>query len=75
MQTLKAIRSRLDLTQEALGKVIGLTKARVSQLESGSGRISPAAARLLIDHAATQGVRISFDDIYSATAGTEKAAA
>lgn len=64
MQTLKAIRTRLNLTQEALGVVIGVTKARVSQLESGQGEIGTDAARRLIEHANLSGIDLSFDDIY-----------
>lgn len=43
----KAARQRLQLTQEQLGKALGVTRNAVNQWEMGVRRISEPTARLL----------------------------
>lgn len=67
MSNLLSIRRRLGLNQVELGKVIGCTKSRVSQIEKRpDDDISPDAARKLVAYAAEQGVSVTYDDIYGA---------
>ncbi len=64
MNNVKAIRQRLELTQEALAKGIGCTQGNVGHYERGQS-LPPEMARRLIAFAAELGHCVSFDDIYS----------
>ena len=64
MNNVKAIRQRLQLTQEALAKGIGCTQGNVGHYERGQS-LPPEMARRLIAFAAELGHCVSFDDIYS----------
>ena len=63
MNNVKAIRQRLELTQEALAKGIGCTQGNVGHYERGQS-LPPEMARRLIAFAASLGQCVSFDDIY-----------
>lgn len=63
MNNVKAIRQRLELTQEALAKGIGCTQGNVGHYERGQS-LPPEMARRLIAFAAERGHCVSFDDIY-----------
>ena len=67
MNNVKAIRQRLELTQEALARGIGCTQGNVGHYERGQ-MLPPEMARRLIEFAATLGLRVSYDDIYGGEA-------
>ncbi|MDM5178492.1 helix-turn-helix transcriptional regulator [Massilia sp. DJPM01] len=64
MNHIRQIRDRLGVSQAALAKALGIVQGSISNYESGAGLPSPQVAALLIKHAATLGVSITFDDIY-----------
>lgn len=72
INTVRSIRERLGVTQAALAAGIGVTQGNVSLYERGQ-TIPPRVAGALIQFAASRGVQITFDDIYSPRA--EQAAA
>lgn len=63
MNTIKAIRERLGLTQSALAEGIGCTQGNVVHYERGQ-TVPPEAAKRLIAFAATKGVVVTYEDIY-----------
>jgi len=63
MSSIKSIRARLGLTQQALADGIGCTQGNVWHYEQGQ-TVPPSAATRLIEFAATLGLRIGFDHIY-----------
>ena len=63
MSNIKAIRTRLAVTQTELAKGIGCTQGNVGHYERGQG-MPPDVARRLIDYAATLGHCLTFNDIY-----------
>lgn len=64
MNRLKTIRHRLGITQEALGEILGVTKSRVSQYESGKGEPDASAVRKLISAARLKGHVVTFEEVY-----------
>jgi putative transcriptional regulator len=64
MNTIKAIRDRLGLSQDALAQGMGCTQGNVGHYERGQ-TVPPKAARRLIEFARTRNVALTFDDIYS----------
>ena len=77
MNQIKAIRTRLGITQTALADGIGCTQGNVWHYEQGQ-MVPPDAAKKLISFAKTLGHDVSFEDIYGAPddqATTEKASA
>ena len=64
MNTIKAIRTRLGLTQSALAEGIGCTQGNVGHYENKGQTVPPEVARRLIAFAATLGVQLSYEDIY-----------
>lgn len=65
MSNIKAIRSRLGLTQVALAKGIGCTQGNIGHYEHRGQMMPPDVARRLIGYAKSLGQAISFDDIYA----------
>lgn len=63
MSNIKAIRTRLGVTQTELAKGIGCTQGNVGHYERGQG-MPPDVARRLIDYATTLGHALTFNDIY-----------
>lgn len=63
MNTIKAIRERLGLTQSALADGIGCTQGNVVHYERGQ-TVPPEAAKRLIAFAATKAVVVTYEDIY-----------
>lgn len=64
MNTIKAIRTRLGLTQTALAEGIGCTQGNVGHYENKGQTVPPEVARRLIAFAAGLGVQLSYEDIY-----------
>lgn len=64
MSTIKAIRERLGLTQEELGKGIGCTQGNVGHYERGQQILPPDRAGVLIDFASSRGLALTMDQIY-----------
>jgi putative transcriptional regulator len=65
MNTIKSIRTRLGLTQAALAKGIGCTQGNVGHYENKGQTVPPDVARRLITYAASLGVPLTFDDVYT----------
>jgi putative transcriptional regulator len=63
MNTIKAIRERLGVTQAELAKKMGCTQGNVGHYERGQ-TVPPDAAKRLIDYAGSLGHTITFNDIY-----------
>lgn len=63
MSNIKAIRTRLGVTQTELAKGIGCTQGNVGHYERGQG-VPPDVAKRLIDYAHGLGHVLTFDDIY-----------
>ncbi|AZW22940.1 helix-turn-helix domain-containing protein [Bordetella bronchiseptica] len=64
MKPISIIRQRLGVTQAALAVGIGVTQGNVSHYERGQ-TIPPDVARRLIDFARSQGLSLTFDQIYA----------
>lgn len=64
MHNLKSIRERLGLTQQALADGLGCTQGNIGHYEKGQN-VSPEVARKLISLAASRGLELTFDHIYS----------
>jgi len=64
MNTIKAIRTRLGLTQSALAEGIGCTQGNVGHYENKGQTVPPEVARRLIAFAAGLGAHLTYDDIY-----------
>lgn len=63
MSPIRLIRKALRLSQEALADILGCSQSNVSFYEGGQS-FPPEAAKRLIAHAASQGMRISLDQVY-----------
>ena len=63
MSNIKAIRTRLGVTQTELAKGIGCTQGNVVHYERGQG-MPPDMARRLIDYAHSLGHVLTFNEIY-----------
>lgn len=63
MNSISRIRGQLGVTQSALASVLRVSQGNVSHYERGQG-MPPDVAKRLIAFAATQGVALSFEDIY-----------
>jgi putative transcriptional regulator len=63
MNSIKSLRARLGVTQEALAAGIGVTQGNVSNYERGQ-QVPPDVARRLITYAHGLGHGVTFDDIY-----------
>lgn len=82
MQSIRDIRERLGMTQEAIADGIGVTQSNVSHYEQGRQQMPPDVARRLIALAHSLGHELTFDDIYAGprsnsgepTPSTERAA-
>ena len=75
MSNLRAIRTRLGMTQSVMAAELGCTKAMVSLYERGRPVLPVAAAGKLIAAARSRGVEISYDDIYRVVTATPAAQA
>lgn len=64
MNSIKSIRARLGVTQQALAKGLGVTQGNVSFYERGQ-TVPPPVAERLIEYAKGRGVLITFNDVYS----------
>lgn len=64
MNSIKAIRERLGVTQAELAKGMDCSQSNISFYEKGQ-TVPPAAAKALIAFAGTKGVAVSYDDIYA----------
>ena len=64
MNSIKAIRERLGVTQSELAKGMGCTQSNVSFYEQGQ-TVPPQAAKALIAFAASKGHAVTFDEIYA----------
>jgi len=63
MNSIKNLRARLGVTQEAMAAGIGVTQGNVSNYERGQ-QVPPDVARKLITYAHGLGHAITFDDVY-----------
>ena len=63
MSTIKSIRDRLGLTQQALADGIGCSQGNVGHYEKGQ-TVPPDMARRLISFAASRGHQVTYDEIY-----------
>lgn len=63
MNTIKAIRERLGLSQLALGRGIGCTQGNVFHYERGQ-TLMPDAAKRLITFCAEHGLILTMDQLY-----------
>jgi putative transcriptional regulator len=63
VNTFKAIRERLGLSQSAIAEALGCTQGNVSFYERGQ-TVPPDMAKKLIAHAASLGHRVTYDEIY-----------
>lgn len=63
MNSIKAIRDLLGITQTALAEAMGCTQGNVGHYERGQ-TVPPEAAKRLIAHAKSLGHDITFDHIY-----------
>lgn len=71
MKSVKAIRELLSMTQEELGRALGVSQSSVSAYESGAASIPVPNAIKLIEVAEARGVLLTLDQIYG-LAGTNK---
>lgn len=65
MESLKAIRSKLKVTQQVFADGIGCTQGNVGHYERGQ-TIPPDMARRVIAFCRNRGLHIGFDHIYDA---------
>lgn len=63
MNNIKAIRTRLGLTQTAFGEGLGCTQGNVGHYEKGQ-TVLPDVAGKVIEFAKTKGLTITFDHVY-----------
>lgn len=73
MNNVQSIRHRLAMSQSAFAEAIGVTQGNVSHIELGRQEVMPSLARKIIAVAASQGVVITFDDIYKTPTSQEAA--
>lgn len=71
MNIFQSTREALNLSQEELGTGLGLSQGAISHWECDRTTPTPEQARKLIEFAVARGVKLSFDDIYAATAKGE----
>ena len=64
MSNFKSIRERLGMTQQAIGKALGMTQGNVWFYEHGQALPGAVAAKL-IAFARRRGIALTFDDIYA----------
>lgn len=74
MNAVYSIRKKLGVTQATLASGIGVTQGNVSFYEKGQ-TVPPHVAERLIEYAATQGVVLTFDQIYRPELAGEEARA
>ena len=65
MNPIQSIRQRLNMTQGSFAQALGVTQGNICHIEQGRQEVTPRIARRIIALAATQGVAVSFDDIYA----------
>lgn len=63
MHAIKAIRSRIGATQQAMASGIGCTQGNIANYEAGQ-TVPPEAARRVIEFAESHGLSITFDHVY-----------
>ena len=63
MNTIRSLRTRLGVTQDALAAELGVSQANVSLYEKGQ-QVPPRVAQRLIEFARKRGHTISYDDVY-----------
>ncbi|QHJ00088.1 helix-turn-helix domain-containing protein [Xylophilus rhododendri] len=63
MSTIKAIRKRLGVTQQALADGIGCTQGNVGNYETGQ-TVPPDAAKRLLEFSKARGLEITLDQVY-----------
>lgn len=71
MSQVRTIRAKLRKTQCEIAAAIRVTQGSVSAYENGRPIPPPVAARL-IEYAASNGLSLTFDDIYSAGTRAEE---
>lgn len=64
MNTIRAIRSRLGVSQVQLAEALRCTQGNISSLELGAYGVSPELAGNLIAFARSRGLELSYDHIY-----------
>lgn len=64
MNKIRHIRQMLGMSQEQLGKAIGVTQGNVSHYEAQLQNVPPDVARRVIQAAAARGGVVTFNDIY-----------
>lgn len=74
MHHLKAIRSLLGITQQAMADALGCSQGNVVHYERGQ-TLPPAMAKKLIDFCSSKGLPIGFDHVYGDLQLPEMAAA
>ena len=65
MNPIKQLRTRLGVTQNAMGDGIGVSQANVSFYEKGQ-QVPPLVAQRLIAYALSLGHVVTYEDIYGA---------
>jgi len=65
MNTFKAIRERLGMTQAALAEHLDCTQGNIGHYEKGQ-TVPPAVAKRLIELGAKKKTRITYEEIYGA---------
>jgi putative transcriptional regulator len=65
LNNFRPVRKKLGLSQGAIAKALGVTQSNISHIESGNQGISQVIASRLILLAATSGVRIDYNDLFS----------
>lgn len=63
MSKFKAIRERLNATQQELAQVVGRTQGNISFYEKGQA-VPIDVAKCLIAFGKTKGVKLSYEDFY-----------
>lgn len=63
MHAIKAIRSRIGATQQAMASGIGCSQGNIANYERGQN-LPPEAARKVIEYAESRGLTITFDHVY-----------
>ena len=64
MSTFKSIRDALGMTQEALGRELGVTQGNVGHYERQRQTVPPDIARKLIETARARGLELTYDHVY-----------
>ena len=65
MNPFRHLRKKLGLSQANLAAAIGVKQVTISNYEADTVLPSPSAAASLIKHAASRGVVVTFDELYS----------